>query len=257
VSAEVAYGFDAETLIVWLDTFDPAFGLRSGVLCRRHADAMVVPLGWMLDDRREPVPRLFSAARMTDLTDAMARPRQRRARADRTIEMLRTAAMQLTLEDMGAGGSPDGEIIEAGPRQLAVVSDETMSFTRPDPIEPERIEPERLEDLVAETDLGAEVEAEVETGVAVELAEPTEPDASVAAEQVEPVEGTDDAETDGTDAADTGDVTDTATDTGDGPDAQVLPWQPRFDQNDDLSGLLQARGRLLSRAFRGVAADGA
>ena len=40
-------------------------------------------------------------------------------------------------------------------------------------------------------------------------------------------------------------------------DAQVLPWQPRFDQQDDLSGLLQARGRLLSRAFRGITADGA
>src|SRR5690606_10810302 len=26
---------------------------------RRHADAMVVPRGWTLDDRREPMPRLF------------------------------------------------------------------------------------------------------------------------------------------------------------------------------------------------------
>ena len=57
--AEVVYGIDADQLTVWIEPFDGALGYRAGVLCRRHADAMVVPLGWMLDDRREPVPRLF------------------------------------------------------------------------------------------------------------------------------------------------------------------------------------------------------
>jgi len=168
--ADVAYGFDADALVVWLDTFDMAQGSRSGVLCRRHADSMVVPLGWMLDDRREPVPRLFTAARMNDLTDGLVRPRTRKARSDRTLELIRTAALQLSLENMGP--VPVAPIVE------------------PEPVEPEP-EPE------------------------------SEP---------EPVEV---------------------------HDAQVLPWQPRFDQQDDLSGLLQARGRLLSRAFRGITADGA
>jgi hypothetical protein len=45
--------------------------------------------------------------------------------------------------------------------------------------------------------------------------------------------------------------TDTATETDD----EVLPWQPVFDERDDLKGLLKARGRLLSRAFNGFAAD--
>lgn len=53
------YGIDADRLTVWIEPFDDAVGYRGGVLCRRHADAMVVPLGWMLDDRREAVPRLF------------------------------------------------------------------------------------------------------------------------------------------------------------------------------------------------------
>jgi hypothetical protein len=57
--AEVIYGIDADHLTVWIEPFDDAVGYRGGVLCRRHADAMVVPLGWMLDDRREAVPRLF------------------------------------------------------------------------------------------------------------------------------------------------------------------------------------------------------
>ncbi len=57
--AEVIYGIDADRLTVWIEPFDDSLGYRAGVLCRRHADAMVVPLGWMLDDRREAVPRLF------------------------------------------------------------------------------------------------------------------------------------------------------------------------------------------------------
>lgn len=57
----MTYGFDAEHLMVWIDAYDGVAHGRDGVLCRRHADAMVVPLGWMLDDRREPTPRLFRA----------------------------------------------------------------------------------------------------------------------------------------------------------------------------------------------------
>ena len=69
----MTYGFDAETLMVWIDSYERSTD-RAGVLCRRHADAMVVPLGWMLDDRRDPVPRLFKApAQPTSVA-----PRQRR-----------------------------------------------------------------------------------------------------------------------------------------------------------------------------------
>ena len=61
--AGVAYGMDPDRLLVWLDTVpDGAPPLRAGVVCRRHADAMVVPRGWTLDDRREPRPRLFRVA---------------------------------------------------------------------------------------------------------------------------------------------------------------------------------------------------
>ncbi|MGB8860707.1 MAG: hypothetical protein WCC60_15720 [Ilumatobacteraceae bacterium] len=55
----MTYGINADQLVVWIESLDGAVAHRAGVLCRRHADAMVVPLGWMLDDRRESVPRLF------------------------------------------------------------------------------------------------------------------------------------------------------------------------------------------------------
>jgi hypothetical protein len=73
----MTYGFDAEHLMVWIDSYDRVATGRAGVLCRRHADAMVVPLGWMLDDRRDPVPRLFKTQAMPTLTA----PRHRRTAA--------------------------------------------------------------------------------------------------------------------------------------------------------------------------------
>jgi hypothetical protein len=71
----MTYGFDADHLMVWIDAYERVNTDRAGVLCRRHADAMVVPLGWMLDDRRDPVPRLFKAPAQPTTT----MPRQRRA----------------------------------------------------------------------------------------------------------------------------------------------------------------------------------
>lgn len=56
----MAFGFDADRLLVWLAPREPdGDPLRAGSLCKRHADAMVVPRGWTLDDRRENTPRLF------------------------------------------------------------------------------------------------------------------------------------------------------------------------------------------------------
>ena len=71
----MTYGFDAEHLMVWIDSYERVAADRAGVLCRRHADAMVVPLGWMLDDRRDPMPRLFR----TPAQPAIAVPRPRRS----------------------------------------------------------------------------------------------------------------------------------------------------------------------------------
>lgn len=79
--AEVIYGIDAEHLLVWIESLDGHIAYRAGVLCRRHADAMVVPLGWMLDDRREAVPRLFKP-RDTPPPSA-PRPRRQRTHAQR------------------------------------------------------------------------------------------------------------------------------------------------------------------------------
>jgi hypothetical protein len=96
----IGYGFDADRLLVWLDALDPATPrdeLRGGVLCRRHADAMVVPRGWTLDDHREAKPRLFrspptAAAAKRKPPAGRRRSRPPVASADRTEPTLPTVA---------------------------------------------------------------------------------------------------------------------------------------------------------------------
>ena len=57
--AAVAYGMRPEDLVFWLDALDNVSDLGNGVLCLRHADAMVVPRNWTLDDHRDPDLHLF------------------------------------------------------------------------------------------------------------------------------------------------------------------------------------------------------
>jgi hypothetical protein len=53
----------AEDLLFWIVATDADTPADAKLLCRRHADAMVVPRGWTLDDRRQPTPSLFQTRR--------------------------------------------------------------------------------------------------------------------------------------------------------------------------------------------------
>lgn len=57
--AEVSYGIDNSSLTVWVDNRAIHEREHAGRLCRRHADALVVPRGWTIDDRRQAIPQLF------------------------------------------------------------------------------------------------------------------------------------------------------------------------------------------------------
>jgi len=102
--AEVNYGIDQDRLVVWIECFDPQWPDRPGVLCRRHADAMIVPVRWTLDDRREAVPRLF---RVGAPVESSAPERGRRATTPSPV-----GAEQLALDphdsDVVVAVDPDG-----------------------------------------------------------------------------------------------------------------------------------------------------
>jgi hypothetical protein len=138
---------------------------------------MIVPLGWMLDDRREPTLRLFKAP----ATDAPRPPQRRDRRArDDTGEQLRLDAALLARVDEDTGGPAE---------QPAVADDLPAAST-------------------VATDEAAGTAAETESGS--DSPEPLPADRA---------------------------------------------WLPVFDPSDDLHGLLNARGRLLSRAFNGAPLD--
>jgi hypothetical protein len=100
------YALDAEHLTVWVEAFEPDAGFRAGVLCRRHADAMVVPIGWMLDDRREAVPKLFKTRESAEAS--VARPKERRTR---TVVTDPTGQLELiVVEEHEPQSTVDGDI---------------------------------------------------------------------------------------------------------------------------------------------------
>lgn len=55
----MSYGIDNAHLVVWLDNSHVPEREHAGRLCRRHANALIVPRGWTVDDRRQPIPQLF------------------------------------------------------------------------------------------------------------------------------------------------------------------------------------------------------
>ena len=64
-AASVSYGIDNDKLIVWIDSAPAVDPARAGTLCRRHADALSVPKGWSIDDRRQAIPMLFPTRDIT------------------------------------------------------------------------------------------------------------------------------------------------------------------------------------------------
>ena len=76
----------AEDLVFWLDQLSVDAPSEGGVLCRRHADSMVVPRNWILDDLRDPDLHLFRPPAAVE----QRRPRSRRSPGNdsREVEQL-------------------------------------------------------------------------------------------------------------------------------------------------------------------------
>lgn len=121
----IAYGFDPDRLLVWLMPIDPSADRnRAGVLCLRHADAMVVPIGWSLDDARDPTPRLFRSPARQPRRNAARKGSPRKARSTRAVpdavapaegespqlSLDETSTVQVpTVPDVAPAPAPDAE----------------------------------------------------------------------------------------------------------------------------------------------------
>lgn len=96
--AAVAYGMRPEDLVFWLDAIGDLADADGGVLCRRHADSMVVPRGWTLDDLRDPDLHLFRPP----AGDAPTRTHTRRVRRRTAVEQLELGVDDAGPDDRGA-----------------------------------------------------------------------------------------------------------------------------------------------------------
>ena len=104
--ASVSYGLVAADRVFWLDSHPGAAGDGARVLCRRHADSMVVPIGWTLDDRRDPELHLFRPP--TPASSEQRRPTRRTRPRDGTEQL--TLDAEPSTEDARSAevdGDPD------------------------------------------------------------------------------------------------------------------------------------------------------
>jgi hypothetical protein len=96
----------AEDLVFWLDVLPDTDPGPSGVLCRRHADSMVVPRGWTLDDLRDPDLHLFRPP------NPSARVRSQRSASPRVTD---ATGEQLRLTDDVLDSLPEPPIVAPAP----------------------------------------------------------------------------------------------------------------------------------------------
>jgi hypothetical protein len=108
-----------EDLVFWIDVLPEQIDHGAAVLCLRHANSMVVPRGWTLDDLRDPDLRLFRPPLPAPTARTRA-PRQARIAPD--VEQLELGGA------LGADAAPTPE-----PPAAADVADVADVVDDPDP----------------------------------------------------------------------------------------------------------------------------
>ncbi len=126
---EVSYGIDKVHLTVWIDSSMVSERELAGRLCRRHANALTVPRGWTIDDRRQPIPRLF-------VIEDQPKPKRVRKPKNELIEMVKVAPPSLfekLAEDLAAVPiDPDEtQAIPWSPRFVATDDDDNDDEAKP------------------------------------------------------------------------------------------------------------------------------
>lgn len=93
-----------EDLLFWITAIDESSTAERMLLCNRHADAMVVPRGWTLDDRRDPTLRLFKPRPLDpdETPSSIRRPRRTRTDVGRS-----GGPVQLQIDGTGEIDRPD------------------------------------------------------------------------------------------------------------------------------------------------------
>jgi hypothetical protein len=106
------YGMVPENLLFWIAPITGTPTDDQNVLCLRHADAMSVPRGWTLDDRREEIPRLFKPRPVSRREHPAAQ------RAKRPVRSVAEPVEQLVIDGTGEIPRP-GVVAEPVARKVS------------------------------------------------------------------------------------------------------------------------------------------
>ncbi len=149
----------AEDLLFWIVATGADTPSDAKLLCRRHADAMVVPRGWTLDDRRQPTPSLFQTRRYDTKTSLQASVHAAALAANppSVRHQLRRVGRQ-AVEQLQIDGT--GPTVRPSPEQLAALDETAVElvakFDRPYPHPQLGDETAPLDDLAHQTDVADE-----------------------------------------------------------------------------------------------------
>ncbi len=136
--AEVSYGIDNASLTVWVDNRAILEREHAGRLCRRHADALVVPRGWTLDDRRQAVPQLFRVVdsapekKPTSKSDTAAKRAPKREKKDDGPSLFET--IEAELEEIEKAKVIDPDETQAIPWSPRLVSSDEPTDEEDQPV---------------------------------------------------------------------------------------------------------------------------
>jgi len=107
--ASVVCGMRPEDLVFWIDVLPAQIDHGTAVLCLRHANSMVVPRGWTLDDLRDPELRLFRPPLPAPTARSRA-PRQHRVTPG--VEQLELGGAHEAHDDAGSEIPAADDVVE-------------------------------------------------------------------------------------------------------------------------------------------------
>lgn len=87
----MAYRILVDRLMVTISPLTNDRGASAGLLCGSHADSLVVPRGWSVDDERLSAPRLFGVAKVETSRPS---PGKRRTRVEGAVEQLELPSVE-------------------------------------------------------------------------------------------------------------------------------------------------------------------
>ncbi len=148
--------------MMWIDSWSPERirdvtppGAR-GVLCVRHGEMVSAPRGWVLEDRREAIPRLFKPRQRGNLVavpdstaDKLARPKRDSTGAHKRAQTREIPRPQLFVDLLG---KDEPVVVQKTPIVVVVEPVPVVVAPVPVAVEPISVEPDDSTEILIRQD---------------------------------------------------------------------------------------------------------